>query len=289
MFKGWFRLLAFTVFVVLLFPLQAYPSIGLRCVDILVPAEIRPYMEALRGMERLFPSIRPHIIDRESPDKLKELIKRSPCEAVVALGINGVTIAADVKDKLKVYSFILYPEKYKYILGTFDCGISLNVSPLKIITSLSEYFSNRKVGIVYSDSSIDYYVEDILAKSKDAGLLMKQIRLSSFDEFNKRFDNFLTNVDVVLIIPDPVFSSEKIIRWVIKKCAFLKRGVVGFNRFFIRSGAVAAFVVDYEETGRLTAELLKDLLLKGECSSRGPSVHFIMNKRVYRYLFGHEP
>ena len=283
------RLLAFTILAVLLNFLPAHSTISLRCVDVLVPADIKPYMEALRGIEKVFSPVRPHIVDKEDPDRLKDLIKRSPCEAVVALGSSGISIAASAEKKLKVYSFVLYPEKYERIIKAFNCGVPLNVSPPWIATNLSKYFPRKRIGIIYSDSGIDYYVDDIVAEVKKAGLVIKKVRLSSLEEFNRGFEGFIIGVDVILVIPDPVFSSEEAIRWIIKRCALLKKGVIGFNRFFIRSGAVAAFVADYEAIGRVTAELLKDLLLRGRCSSQDPPVRFIVNKKVYKYLFGHEP
>ena len=40
------------------------------------------------------------------------------------------------------------------------------------------------------------------------------------------------------MIPDQTVISEKIVQYVIKQALYHKKGVIGYNSFFIRSGAV---------------------------------------------------
>jgi putative ABC transport system substrate-binding protein len=92
------------------------------------------------------------------------------------------------------------------------------------------------------------------------------------------------SIDCVWLIPDRTVISESIAQYIIKQAVLKKVPVVGYNQFFYDSGAAMAFVFDYKDLGRQSAELLSDMLRQKAVESRVPVFNVWLNKKVLEKL-----
>jgi len=86
------------------------------------------------------------------------------------------------------------------------------------------------------------------------------------------------------MIPDKTVISEKIIQYIIKQGIYNDKGVIGYNSFFIRSGAFFAFEFDYKELGIQTGEKIESYLKDGTCSAEAPLFNKIINYKIARKI-----
>lgn len=94
-----------------------------------------------------------------------------------------------------------------------------------------------------------------------------------------------TRPDAILFIPDRTIISRAVIQHVIKQAALQRVPVVGYNRFFLDSGAALAFVIDYAEVGRQVARRLRLTLLEQQPPSvEAPVFTLAVNPPVWRSI-----
>jgi putative ABC transport system substrate-binding protein len=87
----------------------------------------------------------------------------------------------------------------------------------------------------------------------------------------------------LLLIPDPTVISASLIKYIIKDGISNRVPVIGYNRFFIQNGALMAFVYDYEQIGKETALMLREILFeKKVCRSNPAAFTVVINQRIAR-------
>lgn len=75
-----------------------------------------------------------------------------------------------------------------------------------------------------------------------------------------------------------------IIQYVIKEALLRDVPVIGYNRSFHEYGAALAFILDYEQIGRQTAEVVIDRLENGVCRDDAPYYETAVNRKVLRHV-----
>ncbi|MFN2357740.1 MAG: ABC transporter substrate-binding protein [Desulfotignum sp.] len=90
----------------------------------------------------------------------------------------------------------------------------------------------------------------------------------------------LADIDAVWMIPDQTVISEKLIQYVIKQALYKNTGVIGYNAYFTRTGALFSFEFDYLSLGRQAGELIIDYLAGKECHSVSPLFKTRINSQV---------
>ena len=86
------------------------------------------------------------------------------------------------------------------------------------------------------------------------------------------------------MIPDATVITESLVRHIIKKAIVNKVAVIGYNRFFLDSGAALGFVLDYKEIGRQTADLAWRTSSGDACRILSPRFQTLTNRRVMEML-----
>ncbi len=82
------------------------------------------------------------------------------------------------------------------------------------------------------------------------------------------------------MIPDRTIISEKIIHYVIRQGLYNKIGVIGYNSFFTRSGALFSFEFDYEALGQQAGRKIKKYIDIVACRAEPPVFNTIVNEKI---------
>ena len=116
------------------------------------------------------------------------------------------------------------------------------------------------------------------------GIEIVPLKVDSRKEIPSLLKNYLTDMDALWLIPDRTVISESIVRYVIKE-AFMKNvPTIGYNRFFYESGALMAFIFNYQELGGQAAQKVLAALSDRACSDSVPLFQVWINKRVAEKL-----
>ena len=249
-----------------------------KCILVVISGKLRPYWLASEGLkEKVKKEIKGERLITIFAEKYK---KNYQCSINVAIGSKAVYILNGKEPK--ICSLILYP----WLLENNGCvcGIFLEITPELYIDAIKTYAPwIKNIAIIYSDEKLKGYVDEIKVFSKDKNLNIKELRIASIKELIKRLKE-KSDVEGVILIPDPIFSTEAVIRLVVSFLSSQKKLVVGYNRFFLELGAAISIVTDYKKTGEKLAEIIMHFIRTGNCTWT-PAIHRILiNEKILKEI-----
>jgi len=258
-----------------------------KCI-VLISMKIRPYMEAVEGIKAFLNKtgdIETEFFFLEDLGKSWENFKYS---AVVALGPEALLfLKSNPPDTAahKVFTMVLNP--FSLIpRESFSCGIFLSADPREQIKWIKEITPQiRKIGILFDPANNAEYLAKALNYASRKGLVINPMAVRSKKEVPDLLRKNWRSIDGLLLIPDATVISSPLVKSIIKEGLSNGVPVIGYNRFFIRSGALMAFVYDYEQIGKQTGSLVRELI-RGEknCGSSPAEFKVIVNSRIAHQL-----
>ncbi len=265
-------------------------------IIVFVSKNIRPYIEAVDGLrgqlaKSIVADVEVIMLDRYAPKARADLADRFSGESDVGLvAAIGPEAAAFVWESFKgaafpkIYSIILNPEK---VIGAIEtaAGISLNIPPDEQLKVIRQGFpSVERIGIFYDPVyNLDFY-EKASKAAFELDVDLVPLSVGSKKDIPFLLQECWDSVDCIWLIPDRTVISESIAQYIIKQAVLQKIPVIGYNQFFYDSGAAMAFVFDYNDLGRQSAELIADILQQQESGSRTPVFKAWLNKTVLEKL-----
>jgi putative tryptophan/tyrosine transport system substrate-binding protein len=260
---------------------------------VLVSQDIRPYLQAADGFERELKSMASVEIDRFTLDEerkglqdpLRKKIGEGRYDLLFAVGPEAMSFLwnmewdAEVK---KVYSMVLNPSQ---VVSGKACGIPLNIPMTSQMFAISRAFpSLHRLGILYDPQYNSTFVEKAREEGISIGVEIVPLPVSSKKEISAALDLNLRGLDGLWLIPDATVISESLVEFIIKSALYKNVPVIGYNRFFYKSGAALSFILDYEESGEAAARLSLELLSGKACGETSPPFQTWLNLRVVKAL-----
>ncbi len=265
-------------------------------IALFVSKNIRPYAEAVDGLHDQLDAlidadVEVIMLDRYSEkaraDLTDRFIKDDDVDLAVAIGPEAADFvwgAFQTATFPKIYSIILNPEKVINDIDTAT-GISLNIPPADQLNAIRQGLSSvQRVGIFYDPVYNSDFYEEAAEAAFEFDVDLVPMIVSSRKDIPFLLEECWDSIDCVWLIPDRTVISESIAQHIIKQAVLKKVPVVGYNQFFYDSGAAMAFVFDYKDLGRQTADLLTDALRQKEFESRVPVFNVWLNKTVLEKL-----
>ncbi len=252
-------------------------------VSVVISQRIRPYMQILEGINDGLSGksidLSVHYLgdDAKSAAIQRELQREAPA-LVVAVGPEALSLSTSIKAPA-MYSAVLSPK------SDFTCGVSLNIPVPVQLREIEKHFpSMKRVGLLFDPvQNLEFY-EDAKKALDFLDLEIVPLRVSSTDVLSTVLRKNWDRIDCLWMIPDPTIISAPLVQYIIKQALFQKKGVLGYNHFFIQSGALFAFEFDYEALGKQSAEQIVRRLSHGECSRQAPVFHTRINTKIARKL-----
>lgn len=299
------RLLLIFMLILWSFILNESPEVnaeetGELQIAVVVSQNIRPYLEAVEGLNLTFSKsseITVEVVnlwkieDSERKSLAADLLER-PFNVYLAIGPEALWFLSnyfDSKNALKLYAIVLNPQK---ILDNANnlCGISLNIpvqEQLRIIAAGIPMA--KKIGLLYDPAYNESFLQKAQTFASTQGIKILPLKVENKKEIPSLLKNHLTNMDALWLIPDRTVISESIVRYVIKEAFLRKVPTIGYNRFFYESGAFMAFIFDYQELGVQAAQQVLAAFSSQNCSDPVPLFQVWINKRVAEKLEGKAP
>jgi len=221
---------------------------------VLVSGNIKPYIETYEGIKEYFNG---EVQLRFSENEPKDIFIYSPW---FVIGDKAFNFAQKFnKNKKTVFALVKNPQKKITKKNSDLTGYRLNFSPKLIAEKINNLFSNGKnysIGIPYNPKNNYYYVKKII-KKLSANFTIIEIPVSSDKELVASFEEIWNKINLILLIPDDTVINKDNINYIFSQALSKKIGIIGYNRWFVKRGAVFSYFIDYKELGKDTAKLYK--------------------------------
>jgi putative ABC transport system substrate-binding protein len=186
--------------------------------------------------------------------------------------------------KRKFYMMVLHPKKVVDPDQSL-CGIPLDLSFSFQMNLITRTFPQiRRVGILYDPRFNRRSIAEARKAASIYNLELMELQVSHRKEIPDVLKTAWDRIDLLWVIPDRTVISETIIRYLIKESLLHGSGLVGYNKFFLESGATMAFVIDYKELGRKAGQMAEVYVREDLCWSAQPPVRLKINGRAVKHL-----
>lgn len=285
-----FKYLLFFIYFsgcLLVFPGNAFSSEDNR-VAIVVSKKIRPYMNVVEGIkEGLGKKLTPPQVFFLSDSNLQDdnqvalKLEKGQFDLFTAIGPEAVKLVWGIKTQHpRLFTAVLDPGRL-LIKENFYCGISLRIPVERQIQEISEAFGSlKRIGLLFDAGNNEWFYEKARLASKQYAITIVPLKVESKHQIHQALTENWKNIDCIWMIPDKTVISEKIIQYIIKQGLYNKKGVVGYNSFFIRSGAFFSFDFDYKKLGLQTAGKIGTYFETGVCKKESPEFHTVINRKM---------
>jgi putative tryptophan/tyrosine transport system substrate-binding protein len=275
-------------------PTYGNPSPSVR-MAIVISKQIRPYLEAVAGLEEAFaekPEVKTEVWDLERlhHEEGKGVPEGEETGAFALFAAVGPEAAQYVWNRMgkgavpKIYCMVLNPEK---VVGVEEkaCGIPLNIPVHTQIAVISRGLpSVKRVGLLYDPQHNAGFLQQAAAAAASLNLTIVPLSVSSKRDIPSVLEDRWDLLDALWLIPDRTVISESIVAYLIKEAFLQNIPVIGYNRFFYETGAAMAFVFDYRELGRQCAQEALRMLSGEGCRETPPRFHAWVNEKMIEKL-----
>lgn len=256
---------------------------------------IKPYFEAVQGIEKLFKenniemklveinTLEPGEFDGVSQNLISQGYSYWISVGPQAMKMMHLPLQQTVSGK--VYCMVLFPEKTVEKPEEDLCGVSLQIPVEQQVSKMVNAFPLKiRPGIIYDPRYNREFAGRASAEFSRLGVPLALLEVNSRADVPTVLFKDTTGVNLLWMIPDQTVITESIIRYIVKNSIKKGIGVVGYNRFFVTQGAVAAFVIDYESVGRQAAQITLDMMTGRVCRSQVPVFELMKNEDIVKLL-----
>lgn len=291
--------LIWSLILVLLCLFPVVPSVAQEKDDhssiaVILSRKIKPYLEALEGVEIFFNDNdlveldTVHLPDYPE-DERKELTGRllsGRYDLVLTIGpesaryihnsaVNDAALAV-------LHTMILNPEN---IVGQESCTIPLNIPLSTQLSRIKTYLPEvGRLGLIFDPQLNREFSREASRLAADLDLKIVELKVADRKSIPGVLRKSWPAIDALWFIPDKTVISSSIVRYIIKEALVNRTPVIGYNRFFVQSGAAMSFIFDYKEIGRQSAALSQTVLAGNRCRSQPPRFKVKINEKVVERL-----
>ena len=255
---------------------ESSPRPSPRVVAIL-SKEIKVYNLALKG----FMSICSYPVEvmniQNSPDelsKVRDTIQKDPPDLVFTIGIPATGIKQDVKNIPIVYSVVQSPWKHGLRGIPNICGVAMDISARKYISTLKEVFPKaRDMGVVYNPKHSEYTIGELEYLEERMKVRFHKKPIDSDKDLKKALSSLAGKIDSFWMIGDPTIASPKSFE-IIKK--FCRKNKVALFTSFVTDESLFSIPPNYTHMGMQAGEIANEIINK----KKNPEDYFVQFPKV---------
>ena len=249
-----------SVFLLLLFCIpfsEAYE------ITVLKSSDIKPYNDALAGFKSVCECNLNELTIGESnhDDLMSRIIQQKP-DAVLAVGMDALRHAAEIKDIPVIYTMVPNPFSVTSDRKNIS-GVSMFISPARQLDAILEIFPNSKrIGIIYDPKNMHPSVHEAqnVARSKGFELVLRKAARPG--EVPALIDSMKDRIDVLWMLPDTTVINPETVKLMLLFSFQNRVPVLTFSKKYVEMGAVAALNIDPFDLGVQAGEIAKKLFLE---------------------------
>ncbi len=268
----------------------ATPAAKAETVAILLSQEIRPYLQAVAGIQEALAEAEKETVlfnledfsGRSRAVLAGRLKEKSAFSLAVAVGPEAARFADAQNFSFPfLYTMVLNP---RAILDRAACGISLRIPVSVQLDKIHQALPDvKRIGILYDpEYNREFFQKAVQSRTK--GVTVVPLAAGSTTDIPQLLKANWEKMDGLWLIPDRTVISESIVQYIIKQALLQRIPVIGYNRFFYESGAAVAFVFEYQQIGVQTGTLALAVMAGQPCESPVPWFETWLHPRVIQRL-----
>ena len=257
---------------------------------VLVSKKIRPYLQVVDGIVKeagkspntvdvffLMPG------DTSMNRELIQSIGQSGFDMVLAVGPEAASFVWNADFPMdRLYGAVLDPATIPGI-DTEACGISLRIPVGVQLNHIARTFpAIKRIGLLFDPANNQWFYERASRYSLSVGITIVPFEVSARSQITKAITR--EAVDAIWMIPDQTIISEKVVQFVIKQGVYHNTGVIGYNPFFIRSGALFSFEFDYAALGLQIGRKMLGRYNGDPCFTESPVFNTLVNEKIAKKI-----
>jgi putative ABC transport system substrate-binding protein len=220
--------------------------------------------------------------------KLARKIRASNADLVLAVGMKAALAAKlEIVDIPIIYCMVLNPEK-NGLTAPNMVGILLEVPVDRQFKEMRSVLPGlKRLGVLYDPDKTGDLVEDARRVAKSFGLDLITRVVHSEKDVPAMLRTLMPQIDALWLIPDSTVLTEESISFLLTTTLDSNLPVIGFSSELVRSGALVALSVNYEDIGRQAAILARKLLsaqLKTPASFPPEKFRLALNLKTGKFL-----
>ena len=260
-------------------------------VGVLLSREIAPYVSMVEGLEtHLKVPVQRFFLDGSgTPYSLSgraTTLTPQMFDALVAVGPEALRYLQPRVDTVPLfYGMVLNPRNVVGEQGRHLCGVNLNIpADAQFSSILRQLPSAKKIGVLFDPANNQAWFKSASAMAAARGLELHPLQVVRQGDRLELVGEF-SPLDAILFIPDPSVISKAVIQHVIKQAVIKGIPVVGYNQFFLDSGATLALLIDYRKVGAQVARQVEQAFAGERCEAGvSPEYEAVLNEEVWRTL-----
>lgn len=199
--------------------------------------------------------------------KITNVIQEEAPSLIFCIGSIAYQAALSLEKKQPII-FTSIVNWRRFALPENAYGVELELPDTALLQTYKYYFPDiRSIGVVYSKSINEEWVQRAVKSAKDMGLKLKISAVAKPDLVINALEKLITTVDALWIIADPYVVNKKNIRIYFTLAKEHQKPIFAYNKLFIKLGAVMAIAADSKtissQAAVLTAKIMdKDKDLK---------------------------
>lgn len=262
-----------------------------KSAAILLSREIAPYVEMVSGFEAALgnqPVKRFFLDEQGQPFTLsghESILVPENFSALVAVGPEALRLLQSRQSLATPLFFGMVLRPSVRALETPPiCGVELSLPIDQQFAALQQKLpSLKRLGILFDPENNQTWFDDAQLFALQLNMELLPIQVQRTNGRLELVGDF-TKPDALMFIPDKSIISQAVIQYVIKQAILQHMPVIGYNQFFLDSGAALAFVIDYRQIGSQVAQQVETVLAGQDCPSMAPVFELRSNLQVWRAL-----
>lgn len=260
-------------------------------IAIVVSQKIKPYLDAVDGVEEVLSDHRDTVWEvfvlgsdnAADHDYLVGKIRDKGYSVMLAVGPEAMAFvwrAFPGETPHKLYAMVMKPRR---ILPGAEslCGIPLDIPAGRHLLEFSRYAPFiKRIGILYDPENNVEFASEADEAARRYGIDLVHLKIHSRKDILPVFREHRFQIDALWMIPDATIISESIVSFLIKESIVANIAVLGYNRFFSKSGAALSLVRDYSAIGRHAAAMALASIAGNPCSQETPDYRVMINSEA---------
>ncbi len=250
-------------------------------VTVIVTSGIRPYKVAIEGLKKALKLDVTQYNYATNPKLVQHILANEDHDILVALGPKAARAISHVPSSIpKVYLMVLDPRRYAS--NDTICGVDLRIPPPTQLKEIKGRFGQGvRIGILYHPEENQEIVDQFIESAHELSLRLVGIPVESPRESISALIKNADKIDCLLFIPDSVVIKEALVQYLIKQGIIRGVAAIGYNHFFMESGAVMSLSVDYSKVGEVGASIIHRLLEGKDCTLEPPPYFVEWNEKAW--------
>lgn len=197
-------------------------------------------------------------LDKDKEEEAKSAISIEKDSLMTLTGPNAITVAFQAGASKGVAVGLPNPLSKAYSAKKDFAFVTLYPEIKIILEFLTKYYSAKTVGLIYTNSvnqeMADYFKNQI----ESSGFKCKTLGVDVAQDLVSPFPFFLGQVDVALILIDPLAYNKEAVKFMVTKAIEKKKPIIGFSEQVPSAGIPLAMFVNSQILSETVVKAVKE-------------------------------